>query len=270
MKDYKWIVFDLDGTLLNSDKEITDEVKKAISLLKAEDKQVFIATGRHSLMASKYIYDLGLETPLIACNGALIINVRNEQILHMELIKPAIAAKLVSYCKENQLDFLVYVPNAIYYSENSIRVNAVIEYNNTVGKELQAPLYSVQELDVLKEDIIKVLIRSDDSHLIDKLNEDINEDGTLTIVKSEVDLVDIMARGVSKGSGLEFLSRHFNIDLKRTVVFGDNHNDISMFQVAGLSIAMGNAEEELKRVADHITLTNDESGVSDAIYKYIL
>lgn len=62
----------------------------------------------------------------------------------------------------------------------------------------------------------------------------------------------------------------FKIDLKRTVVFGDNHNDISMFQVAGLSIAMGNAEEELKRVADHITLTNDESGVSDAIYKYIL
>ena len=162
VKDYKWVVFDLDGTLLNSAKELTDEVRQAISMLTANDKQVFIATGRHALIASKYIYDLDLNTPLIACNGALIMDIRNEQILHMKLIKPDIALKVVSYCRQNQLDFLVYVPKAIYYSENSKRVNVIIKYNNSVEEKLRAPLYSAESLDVLNEDIIKILIRTDD------------------------------------------------------------------------------------------------------------
>jgi len=270
VKDYKWVVFDLDGTLLNSAKELTDEVRQAISMLTANDKQVFIATGRHALIASKYIYDLDLNTPLIACNGALIMDIRNEQILHMKLIKPDIALKVVSYCRQNQLDFLVYVPKAIYYSENSKRVNVIIKYNNSVEEKLRAPLYSAESLDVLNEDIIKILIRTDDDNLIKKLNEDVNKDGSLTIVQSEENLFDIMASGVSKGAGLSILAKHFGIDLERTVVFGDNYNDISMFELAGMSIAMGNAEEELKRIADYITLSNDESGVSRAIYKYIL
>ena len=270
VKDYKWVVFDLDGTLLNSAKELTDEVRQAISMLTANDKQVFIATGRHALIASKYIYDLDLNTPLIACNGALIMDIRNEQILHMKLIKPDIALKVVSYCRQNQLDFLVYVPKAIYYSENSKRVNVIIKYNNSVEEKLRAPLYSAESLDVLNEDIIKILIRTDDDNLIKKLNEDVNKDGSLTIVQSEENLFDIMASGVSKGAGLSILAKHFGIYLERTVVFGDNYNDISMFELAGMSIAMGNAEEELKRIADYITLSKDESGVSRAIYKYIL
>lgn len=270
VKDYKYIVFDLDGTLLNSAKEITEENRKAVSLLKEKNKQIFIATGRHTLIASKYIYELGLKTPMIACNGALIKDVQNDLTLHMKVINSVAASKIISYCKQNQLDFLVYTPKAIYHSENSKRVNVVIKYNNTVDKELRAPLYTIQKLDVLKQDIIKILIRSDDDSLIVKLNEDVNKDGSVTIVKSEDDLIDIMTSGVSKGDGLNILAKHLNIDLESTAVFGDNHNDISMFQVAALSIAMGNAEEKLKKIANHITLSNDDSGVSHGIYKYIL
>jgi len=270
VKDYKCFVFDLDGTLLNSAKEITDEVQKVISLLKAKDKQIFIATGRHALIASKYIYELDLNTPLIACNGALIKDVRNNEIIYMKLIKSVVASKVITYCMQEQLDFLVYTPKAIYHSENSSRVNVVIEYNNSVNKQFRAPLYNVQALDVLKQDIIKVLVRSDDGNIFEKLNNDINKDGSLTIVKSDEDLIDIMTSGVSKGDGLNILAKHLDIDLESTVAFGDSHNDISMFEVAGLSIAMGNAEEELKRIADYITLSNDESGISHAIYKYVL
>ncbi len=125
-------------------------------------------------------------------------------------------------------------------------------------------------MDILNQDIIKVLITSQDDHILEKLNEGINKEGRLTIVRSEKGLIDIMNSGISKGGALVTLAEHLNMDLKDTVVFGDNYNDISMFKVAGLSIAVANAEEDLKQAADYITLSNDESGVGHAIYKYVL
>lgn len=270
MKNYKLIVCDLDGTLLNSAREITDENRKAIELLKAKGKQVIIATGRHDLIANKYFYELGLATPIIACNGALIKDIHSDKVLYMKVMEPAVVSEVLDFCEYNQLDYLVYTPKAIYYSENSERINLVRKYNNSVKRELQAPNYCVTALDPLNQDVIKILIRSQDEHIHKILNECINKDGRLTIVKSEKGLIDIMNSGVSKGDALVTLSEHLDMNLKDTVVFGDNHNDISMFKVAGLSIAVANAEEDLKRVADHITLSNDESGVSHAIYKYIL
>ena len=270
VKKLQWIVCDLDGTLLNSAKEITDENRKAIELLNAKGKQVIIATGRHDLIANKYFYELELTTPIIACNGALIKDIRSGKVLYMKVIKPAVALKVLDFCENNKLDYLVYTPKAIYYSENSKRITIVREYNNSVKKELQAPTYSVKALDVSNEDIIKILIISKDEKLSGKLNENFNKDGSLTIVSSEKSLIDIMSWGISKGNALMVLSEYLDMDLEDTVVFGDNHNDISMFKVAGLSIAVANAEEELKQAATHITLSNDESGVSHAIYKYIL
>lgn len=270
MKNYKWFVFDLDGTLLNNAGEITDENRKAIALLKAQGKQVIIATGRHDLIANKYLYELGLTAPIIACNGALIKDVRSDKVLYMKVIEQVVALKFLAYCERNQLDYLVYTPKAIYYSENSQRINLVREYNNNVKKELQAPNYSVKALDASKQAIIKILVMNQDKHILEKLNKDINKDGSLTIVASGKGLIDIMNSGISKGNALIALSEHWDMNLEDTVVFGDNHNDISMFKVAGLSIAVANAEEELKKAANYVTMSNDESGVSYAIYKYVL
>ncbi len=270
MQDYKWIVCDLDCTLLNSAKEITDENRNAIGLLKKKGKQVIIATGRLDLISNKYVDELGLMTPIIACNGALIKDIHNDKVLYMKCIKPVVASDVLDFCEKNQLDYLVYTPKTIYYSENSKRINFIREYNNNVKKELQVPNYSVKALDILNQDIIKVLITSQDDHILEKLNEGINKEGRLTIVRSEKGLIDIMNSGISKGGALVTLAEHLNMDLKDTVVFGDNYNDISMFKVAGLSIAVANAEEDLKQAADYITLSNDESGVGHAIYKYVL
>jgi len=270
VKGYKWIVFDLDGTLLNSSKEITVEDRKAIELLKTKGIGVIIATGRHPSNSSKYIFELGITTPIIACNGALIKDVRNGTTLRMKVIGSDVALNLMNYCALNKLDYLVYTSDAIYYSDNSKRIESLKAYNESVNKELRIPLYRINALDISQQNIVKILVRSNDNNVFEKLREFIDQDGRLTIVKSENELIDIMSRGVSKGDGLEFLAKHLNIDLRRTAVFGDNHNDISMFKVAGLSIAMGNAEEELKEIADYVTLSNNQSGVSHAIYKYIL
>ena len=270
MKNFQWIVCDLDGTLLNSAGEITDENRKAVELLNAKGKQVIIATGRHDLIAKKYYYELGLTTPIIACNGALIKDILSDKVLYMKVIDSIVASKVLNFCELKQLDYLVYTPKAIYYSENSKRINIVREYNNSVNKELQAPIYSVKALDASNEDIIKVLVVSQDENILEKLHKGINKDDKLTIVSSGQGLIDIMSSGISKGGALIALSEQLDMDLKATVVFGDNYNDASMFKVAGLSVAVANAEAELKHIATHITLSNDESGVSHGIYKYIL
>jgi len=271
VKGYKWVVFDLDGTLLDSRKEITDKDREAIDRLKAIGIEVIIATGRHSSNSSKYIYDLGITAPIIACNGALIRDVRKDLTLRALEMDSDVALNVIEYCKQTQLDFLVYTSNAIFYSDNSERINVIKAYNESVKDEkLRAPIYRINTLDVSRQNIIKVLVRSNEYNVYANLREYVNKDGRLTIVKSDNDLIDIMTEGVSKGDGLKFLAQYLEMDLKRTVVIGDNHNDISMFEVAGLSIAMGNADDELKRIADYITLSNDESGVSHAIYKYIL
>ncbi len=267
---FKWIVCDLDETLLNSSKKITAENRKAIELLKTNGKLVTIATGRHDLVAKKYFYELGLTTPIIACGGALVKDIKSSRVLYKKLIKPTAALEIINFCELNQLEYLVYTPKAFYYSENSQRINFIKEYNRNVKKELQAPYFKIRELDPLNEDVIKVLVVSQAENIIKKLNRGINKDEKLAIVQSEKGLIDITSSGVSKGDALIILSKHLDVDLSKTIVFGDNHNDISMFKVAGLSIAVNNAEMELKQAADYITLSNNESGVSHAIFKYVL
>ena len=112
---------------------------------------------------------------------------------------------------------------------------------------MRAPLFRIEDFKGNKE-IIKFLIIDDDKSMIEKLNNDVNTDNSLTIVSSGETLIDIMNKGISKGDAVSALSNYLNIDLKETVVLGDNHNDLSMFNVAGLSIAVDNAEKLLKQL----------------------
>ncbi len=266
---YKLVVCDLDGTLLNSAEEISQENKKAVNMLKDAGIEFAIATGRHDLIAAKYIYDLDIKTPLIACNGALIKDVRRKRVLYEKLIPSDIAARVINYCKTNYFDYLVYTPDAIYYSEDSQRVNVVMNYNKSVKEELRAKTYKIRDLDISRDKIIKILIASQEDKIIEKLDNDINQDNSLTIVSSGNGLIDIMRSGASKGNALLILCDKLGILPKETVVFGDSHNDISMFEVAGLAIAPENAEEEVKKAADYVTLSNDMSGVAHAIMSII-
>lgn len=97
-----------------------------------------------------------------------------------------------------------------------------------------------------------------------------NADGQLSLVQSMHDVLDIMAKNVSKGQSLQILAVTLGMDLKQTVVFGDNQNDVDMLSLAGFSIAPANAEIRVKEIVDYIAPTNDENGVAWAIKNLIL
>jgi Cof subfamily protein (haloacid dehalogenase superfamily) len=94
--------------------------------------------------------------------------------------------------------------------------------------------------------------------------------GGLTVTSSFEDNVELSDATAHKGTGLTAVAKHFNIPMEDTVAMGDNYNDSGMLEAAGLSIAMENAEDGIKKISDAVTLTNDEDGVAHAINKYIL
>ena len=269
---YKLVVSDLDGTLLNSKKEVSNKNQRAIEALRERGIFFAIATGRSDLLTRRYISELDITTPIITCNGGIIKDMHKDEIIHKQLLPLPKALEVIEYCKTQQWDYLVYTPEIIYYTEKSIRIEFIREYNRNVTEDLRVPIQPIGELlKKEKEQILKILIRNEDeSAVLQKLGDNLNKDHRFAMVSSGTGLIDIMTTGVSKGNATRVLAKYLGVDLAETVVLGDKHNDMSMFEVAGLSVAMENAEEELKKAADVVTLSNDASGFCDAIYKYVL
>lgn len=270
--EYKLVVSDLDGTLLNSAKEVSNKNRRAIEALR--DRGIFfaIATGRSDLLTKRYLSELHITTPVIACNGGLIKDMNKDEIIHRQLIPMLKALAVMEYCNTKQWDYLVYTPEIIYYTDKSSRIEFIREYNRNVTEDLRVPIQPISELlKKEKEQILKILIRNEDEYAVmQELGDNLNKDHKFAMVSSGTGLIDVMTTGVSKGNATLVLAKHLGIDLADTVVLGDNYNDMSMFEVAGLSIATDNAEEQLKKAADIVTLSNDNSGFGDAIYKYVL
>ncbi|WP_373898053.1 Cof-type HAD-IIB family hydrolase [Haloimpatiens sp. FM7315] len=269
---YKYCVCDLDGTLLNSDHEITEENKKAIATLIKNNFKVVFATGRVDLMVRRYFKEIKVNMPVISCNGALIRNLHTNKILYSKNINLEIAKKILNYCLENNIHFLVYTPNSIFYSENNPRIDMLTSLKKDAGKEIEFYLKPSDDIHnhIEEIDVLKILMISDDSTIINNAFLEFKDNKDLTVVSSSKGLLDLMSSNINKGEALEILSKKMDIDLKKAIAFGDNYNDINMFEKVGFPIAVGNAEEPVKKKAKFVTLSNNESGVAYAIYEKIL
>lgn len=267
--NYECCVCDMDGTLLNDTGRISEENIEALKLLTQNGCKVVIATGRTDLMIKEHIHRIGIRTPVIACNGALIRDMLTGAVLYRKRIDPAVALGIIEYCDLAGMDYLVYTSDMIYYSEDSKRMGIFAAYNLNAAEEFRVPLKEIKYFKSSR-DVCKILISGQELSMMEELNLLFNRDGKLSMVSSGKGLIDIMSAGVSKGKALCRLAQKLNVKLEKTVVFGDSFNDISMFKVAGLKIAVANAEETLKEEADYVTLSNEASGVSYGICKYVL
>src|SRR5699024_11145446 len=113
-------------------------------------------------------------------------------------------------------------------------------------------------------------MRSDDPQVIHHLRKELQGYETIKVTWSNTDLVEISRKGVSKETGVRILCDHFDIDLSEVIAIGDNMNDMELIQAAGLGVAMGNAQPELKAIAYELTETNENDGVVKAIQKHVV
>ncbi|MTI69196.1 MAG: HAD family phosphatase [Firmicutes bacterium] len=266
---YKLVVCDMDGTLLNSEGVISNRNIKTLKNLIKNDIQVAIATGRIHPSASTFGKQIGIKTPLITCNGAVIKDL-DEKEYFKNKVTFRDCLEIFNECKKHDILLQFYTEDICYIEKSTSERNKFIEWCKNLEGEKNVTYKEIDNAyEWLKENkdtnIFKILMNTEDDKLRKNLKNKFKKINSIECLSSWSTNIEIMNKGVSKGQAVKRLAKMLNIKQDEIICFGDNENDLSMIEYAGLGIAMGNANEGVKELADYITISNDEDGISHAV-----
>jgi Cof subfamily protein (haloacid dehalogenase superfamily) len=262
---YRMIAIDMDDTLLTDERTITpgtiDAIKKAI------DKGVIVtlATGRMFPSALPFASQLGLDVPLITYQGAIVKSMTGEPIMYDRYVTSEIARRIIDIAREKNMHLQVYQDDILYSPEDNEKIRSY--------SEISGVPYTIEEdLHRLAEHGFTKMLYYDEPEVIDKLEEELRKEfGDLAhITKSKPYFLEIMHPEANKGLAVLHLAETFGIDRSEIIGIGDSYNDLDLIEMAGLGVAMGNAPEDVKKIADYVTLSNNEEGVRHVIEKFVL
>lgn len=263
---YKMLVLDIDDTLLNSNHEISSVTKERLIQFQEDGFILVLATGRPTKSAVQKAEELLLDhhkSHAISFNGAVVTSMENAQELFSQRMNFDEQKELVQYIHDTGLALIAYGDNEVYLSREN-------DYSHIEG-ELTGleTIYDSDYANNLESEELK-FIAVGDPEIVAKHNEELQgKFGKATNAATSKDyFLEFMHRDVSKGLSLQRLCDHIGIDISEVVAVGDGNNDAPMIEVAGVGVAMGNASEYLKGIADDVTGTNDEDGVVQVLDKY--
>jgi len=247
-RGYKLIAVDLDGTLVDERSQIKQKDLDCIRKVRQLDVKVTFATGRTFRSALPFIQQLSIEEPVIVCNGASIIEPRSKRILFQESVPQEITRLALSNSSEYGLDPLIYIDPldglpCVYALTKVLKDFILLEgFHSARINNLQN---LIQQTPPLKVQIVG------EQEPLGRLKQALLEAfPTVPIVMTQVNYLEIMPVGISKGEALRRLCRIERIPLNQTVAFGDALNDLELLDAAGLGIAMSHAPETLREAAD--------------------
>ncbi len=257
---YKLIAIDLDGTLLNSVGEISNENKKSIKKAIQNGSKVVIASGRMLDFTKNIAKEVGINEYIICCNGALIYDLQNEQIIYESFLEKQRALEIIKMCEENSMYYNLYTENIIiakklnynllfYNSDNS---NKPIEKRTNINLIEDVYKYvNDNDIKVLKiticdnskaifEGILKKIKNISNVQVleVEHMSRKIIKSGTENI-PIEYYYTEISNKNTDKWTAVSYLINKLNISIEETMAIGDNMNDLKMIQNVGLGIAMG-------------------------------
>ncbi|MCR8968995.1 Cof-type HAD-IIB family hydrolase [Facklamia sp. 7083-14-GEN3] len=264
------IAIDLDGTLLKSTKEVTAKNLEALHYAQEKGVKVVICTGRPYSTMHHLIDQIGLKSEddyLILYNGAFVQRISDGQVLIQEELT---SQDLYKWYKElTSLNLPLNVLDQEWVYEPLTYPKGYESFY--AGNVSTAPHTKVDFSDFDEDHrFMKFVVTIDEDHLsqqIPLLNKELVSQYTLS--RSHPFQLEIMKAGVNKGNALKKLSDQLNIQPSAIMAIGDQMNDESMIEFAGLGIVMENGADALKEMADYITLSNDQDGVAHAIYQFI-
>lgn len=269
MNKYKMICLDIDGTLLNSSHEITENTKNVIQrVVNIKQIPVILVSARMPKGMLFLQKELNIVQPIICYSGALVWN--NNSILSNVTIPISDVKQVYNIVKNIGLHMSLYKDDEWYIEKMDEWAIQESEITNIIPNITDfIELFSTWSEESLGPNKILCMAKPNE---IEMLNTKLKEyySNNLNIYLSKPTYLEIMPINATKTSAIEFLCRKFHIQKSEIIAIGDNFNDISMIEFVGLGIAMGNAPEQVKQYADDITLSNDEDGVVEAIKKYIL
>ena len=289
---YKMIAVDLDGTMLNSYGEVTENTKRVIKQTIQKGTDVVIASGRSIDSIKSIAEEVGSSKYMIAGNGAVVYDIKSGKILYEKYIPKAKALNIIKICEQNSIYYNIYTNKSII--ADSLRYNVLYYYKENLKKEDSKKtritlVDNVQKYieEMKDEKIMKIFIcdgtRSVFNSIIKKFSDmteldflDISHMSRKIIKHGSIEVLieyyytEISMKDVDKWYAIEFLINKLGIQKEEVMTIGDNMNDKKMIEEAGLGVTMKGSTPAVKQVADFITEDNNNEGVAKAIEKFIV
>ena len=259
----KLIATDIDGTILEPGYDFTPGVKSCINNLQKKGIKVVLVTGRMNKAALLIRDDLKLTSPVVSYQGGLVNDGGN--ILYERYLSEKQAKQIIEWARSEKIHINLY-NNDILYSESD---NEIVQRYS----QAQRIKYTVKHFDEIELNKINKILAIDFKNP-DKINQFEKELPTvfpeLYIIKSTPYFLEFSNPEGSKYCAVKFLQQYWNIKEKETMTIGDQNNDIALLEAGGVKVAMGNASEELKSVANYITDSVHNDGFVKAVEKFVL
>lgn len=265
LTNIKLIVVDMDGTLLTDEKEMDSHIKEVIKTLHHQNIIFTFASGRNVHIMKEYVHEIALNEPYITNNGANMF--QEDHCLYESSIDDKDLMETLRALEEKNLPYIAYTNEEVFILNEDTHLAYFL--HRLKGK---IPITKIQDhRDLIGHSFFKVVVIDERKPFMKMVVNEINEHAKHThMLCSEGDIYTISNREATKGNTLLKLMKEKHIAFDEVLVFGDNYNDVSMFEVVKYSVAMDNAEEEVKCKATHHTLSNNEHGVSSFIKEWVL
>ena len=289
---YKMIAVDLDGTMLNSYGEVTENTKRVIKQTIQKGTDVVIASGRSIDSIKSIAEEVGSSKYMIAGNGAVVYDIKNGKILYEKYIPKSKALNIIKICEQNSIYYNIYTNKSII--ADSLRYNVLYYYKENLKKEdskktritlvdnVQKYVEEMKDEKIMKificdgtRSVFNSIVRkfSDMTELdvldISHMSRKIIKHGTVE-VPIEYYYTEISMKDVDKWYAIEFLINKLGIQKEEVMTIGDNMNDKKMIEEAGLGVTMQGSTPAVRQVADFITEDNNNEGVAKAIEKFVV
>lgn len=270
MSKVKYIFVDLDKTLLNDEKKVCNKNKEAIDKALSKGHKVIIATGRPKSAAIIGAKNAGLykDGCFILCyNGGMIYDCTKEQVIFEKTLSMDEIHNIESEADKYGIHVQAYENDKVICKSEDEELKFYCK-NGQMGYEIRDSI-----INTLKSPSLKVLLISFDNEKIVRFRNEHPEfeTGSLHSFFSCEEYLEYMPSDISKGDGIVNMSKIFGFDMKDTIAIGDERNDLTMIEMAGLGVAMCNGADCVKDIADYVTtLNNNEGGVAEVIEKFVL
>lgn len=262
------LVLDIDGTLTNSKKEITEKTKNAVIDTMKRGHKVILASGRPTYGMHRYEKELQLKENggfLLSFNGGRIVDCASGEVVYQKILPKGVLPILYDFAISHDCGLITYE------NENIILGTRMDDY---IGIESRINGMEIKKVDnfikYVDFDVNKCLMTAPPEQAekyVRMLQDQFGDE--LSIYRSEPFFIEIMPKNVDKASSLDHMLHSVGLYRENTICCGDGFNDISMIQYAGIGVAMENAQEAVKESADFITKSNDKDGIVVVIDKFI-
>lgn len=255
---YQLIALDVDGTLLNDDHVLTEKNKRAVEAAYNRGASIVLCTGRSPQNSLPLLDDLGLEGIMVGHNGAVTVRSSDREVLHQFAFGMDEIYCLIQFCRRYQIQYDLNTAFDMYIDHDNQEAMAMYDKFN------MSPI-RVKDLTDLRDNFMKFTMFAS-VEMIDRIEKEWEFIGcSLAPMRSGECFIDVMHPSASKGNAIHSLSEGWNIPSSRVLAIGNYYNDLEMLIYAGTGIAMGNAPDIVKAVADVVTSSNNEDGVYQAI-----